>query len=243
MPLQKQVYMDLAVAVPGQKATPDQSVYTPQTFVADEAGVRVGTFCFASSTPGAVSSTTTGSDAPVGFVERAISTYIYDVTAEATDRVAAGQALNIARRGDYYVQVTEACQAGGQVYVDKTTGDILAAAGANGVAAPGWTFQSAGEADDIVIISNWSVPATSGGDSGGAVDLSNVTGTLGVANGGTGATSADAARTSLGLGALSTKGQVDLTADVTGALPVANGGTGATDAATARTNLGAAASA
>ena len=61
---------------------------------------------------------------------------------------------------------------------------------------------------------------------------SQVTGTLPIANGGTGSTSASAALTALGAypasnpsGYLST---VSLTANVTGTLPVANGGTGAT---------------
>ena len=50
-----------------------------------------------------------------------------------------------------------------------------------------------------------------------------------VSKGGTGATTADAARTALGLGALATLGSP---------LPVANGGTGATTADAARSNLG-----
>lgn len=52
-----------------------------------------------------------------------------------------------------------------------------------------------------------------------------------IANGGTGATTASAARTALGLGTVATQSTV----------PVANGGTGATTAAAARTALGAAA--
>jgi len=96
----------------------------------------------------------------------------------------------------------------------------------------------------------------------GNVDLTtDVTGTLPVANGGTGGTTAAAARTALGVDAAGTDnstdvtiaagkdyitisgqeltlGNVDLTTDVTGALPVANGGTGATDGATALANLG-----
>ena len=67
---------------------------------------------------------------------------------------------------------------------------------------------------------------------------SDVTGTLPVANGGTGGATAADARTNLGLGTLATLSSVSLTSNVTGTLPIANGGTGATDAATARTNLG-----
>ena len=94
-----------------------------------------------------------------------------------------------------------------------------------------------------------------------SVDLTtDVTGILPIANGGTNASTAAAARTNLGvdpagtdnstdvtlagsLDYLTLSGQqitlnsIDLTTDVTGALPIANGGTNATTAAAARTNL------
>lgn len=59
--------------------------------------------------------------------------------------------------------------------------------------------------------------------------LSDVPGTLPISKGGTGATSAAAARTALGLGALATIGSP---------LPVANGGTGHSGGMTSRRNLG-----
>ena len=86
-------------------------------------------------------------------------------------------------------------------------------------------------------------------------------GTVPVSLGGTGSTSASAARTVLGVdvagtdnstnvtlagsldyltisGQAITRNAIDLTTDVTGALPVANGGTGSTSASAARTALG-----
>src|SRR5919109_3212293 len=65
-----------------------------------------------------------------------------------------------------------------------------------------------------------------------AYDLQGFLPIVPLTKGGTGATTAAAARTNLGLGSIAT---------VASPVPVANGSTAATDAATARTNLGAAA--
>ena len=78
----------------------------------------------------------------------------------------------------------------------------------------------------------------------GNIDLtSQVTGALPVANGGTNATTASGARTSLGLGSIATQdsSSVSITGgSVTGItdITVADGGTGASTASAARTNLG-----
>ena len=68
---------------------------------------------------------------------------------------------------------------------------------------------------------------------------SRVTGTLPLSKGGTGATTAAAARTKLGLGALATKSAVGLDgSDVTGTLPLSKGGTGQTTIAGILSALG-----
>jgi len=86
------------------------------------------------------------------------------------------------------------------------------------------------------------------------VDLgaSGITGTLALGDGGTGATTAGASRTALGVDAAGTDNSTAVTLANTnyltlsgqaitgGTVPVASGGTGATSAADARTNLGAA---
>lgn len=67
---------------------------------------------------------------------------------------------------------------------------------------------------------------------------SDVTGVLPIANGGTGATTAEGIRNALSLGTMALKSIVALATDVSGTLPIANGGTGATSAEDARTALG-----
>ena len=76
-----------------------------------------------------------------------------------------------------------------------------------------------------------------------AGNAANVTGTVALANGGTGGTDATSARAGLGLGTMATQNAATVAitgGTVTGItdLALADGGTGASDAATARTNLG-----
>ncbi len=70
------------------------------------------------------------------------------------------------------------------------------------------------------------------------VDQSRVVGTVPISKGGTGATSASAARSALSLGSLATSNTIS-NSDWSGTdLSIANGGTGASSASAARTNLG-----
>ena len=72
----------------------------------------------------------------------------------------------------------------------------------------------------------------------GAVAATELTGTLPIANGGTNATSAGAARTSLGAAASGANSDITSITGLTTDLTVAQGGTGAGTAGDARTNLG-----
>lgn len=228
MAFQTQVNRYRAAGVAGQAATPDQSVYTVKNYLSDGT-VKVGCFAFAGEGNLA---TGAGSDTVLGLVERNIVYPIYDVSQSALDTAPKGYGLTIAVRGDYYVESTNAATLGDTVYASSEDGSI--SCGSGDVETP-WIVKDvleAGDAAGLILISNWNTAASSssstGGSSSSTLDLSNVTGTLSVAHGGTGATSASAARTALGLGDLATE---------SAPLAVAKGGTGATNASGAKTNL------
>lgn len=67
---------------------------------------------------------------------------------------------------------------------------------------------------------------------------SNVTGVVGISNGGTGSTTAAGARTALGAAASGANNDITSLSGLTTPLSVAQGGTGANNAATARTSMG-----
>lgn len=154
MPFQTTVKTTLAAAVAGDKATPNQSIYAPLTPLAGEGGATVGTFGWLQADGTVIDS---GSTAPSGFVERVQEYPNYTVTSPGTLLIPQGFPVTLAVKGDYWVQTTQTAAVGGQVYVNQTTGAIEAtdSSGTN-VAATGWLFKTAGEANDMVIISNWS---------------------------------------------------------------------------------------
>ena len=116
-----------------------------------------------------------------------------------------------------------------------TRGDIItrgaSALGKVGIGANNTVLRSDGTDP------SWGAVAAS--ELSGNINLtSQVTGTLPVANGGTNATSAGAARTSLGAAASGANSDITSITGLTTDLSVAQGGTGASTASAARTNLG-----
>jgi len=149
-----QINLDMPVAVQGMKATPDQSIYTPRNFlVADAAGIAVGGFVDYGTNDGTVTAAITNT-APLGFVERVINSFNYDVTSAGTLVVPQGGALTIAVKGDYYVAAPETVDIGDTVYCNDTTGAVTDSSDSDKLDT-GWVYKTAGAKDDMVIISNW----------------------------------------------------------------------------------------
>ena len=156
--LQKQVYRDFAPGVPGQKATPDQSIYTPVNYVAGETGALVGTFCWLSVPESSVQSMPQINEPPLGFVERVISFPLENASEEGSPLIPMGYAATVAVRGDYWVECGSNAAPGDQVYVSTNgNGVITNTAGAGYMAVPGWRFKTAPNDGGLAIISNWGI--------------------------------------------------------------------------------------
>ena len=149
-----QIGLYAPVAVAGMKATPDQSVYTPTNYlVGDVAGIPVGTFVAASSTEGEATATITGATNIIGFVERVINAFNFNLKSAGSLTLPEGSLMTIAVKGDYYVAAPATVSAGDTVYCGAT-GAIVASTAATKYDT-GWKYKTAGGANEMVIISNW----------------------------------------------------------------------------------------
>lgn len=150
MALQTQVNLYRALGVDGAKATPNQSIYTPINYIAGEGGVTAGSFAFMSTDYPDTIAANNGEGTLLGFVERVISAAIYDVTTTGSLVYPEGTPLTIAVKGDYYVTAPASVAVGDSVLYNSDTGVI----GSEGVDS-GWVYKTAGDAGDVVVISNW----------------------------------------------------------------------------------------
>ena len=144
MALQKQVNLSYAPGVPGDKATPDQSVYTPLNPLA-AVELPVGRFVFP-----------VVATAVLGFVERVINYVNCDVLSDGTLSVPEGSALTVAVKGDYWAVSATAAAVGQAVLASTADGSVSTGAADATHLDTGWKVKTPGAAGEPVIISNWS---------------------------------------------------------------------------------------
>ena len=195
MAMQKKVNLYQAVAVQGDRASQNPTVYMPFNFLAG-GNITGGTFVWQDpANPNDILNSGTG--APLGFIERILTNFNYVLTSEGTLIVEEGGELAVAVRGDFYALADASVTVGMAVFANNTTGAVkFAEAGStqSGYTETNWRALTAGAAGDLIIISNWTSQAVAAGGAApdlsayAKADLSNVTGQLPIANGGTGVT-------------------------------------------------------
>lgn len=160
MPLQKQVNTSVAFGVAGDKATPDQSVFTPVNPVAAVA-LPVGGFVFP-VVDGGVTDNTQATNvagnaiAVLGFVERVINYINTDVLSDGSLIVPQGSNLTVAVKGDYWAVSTTAATVGQSVLASTADGSISTGTADSDHIDTGWKVKTPGAIGEPIIISNWS---------------------------------------------------------------------------------------
>lgn len=156
MTLQTHIGFNAASAVPGDKASLNPCVYTVGNPLA-EGDVAVASFVWQGGEEHLAKNS--GAGKPLGFVERVLVYPNYDVYSPASMIVPNGQALTVARKGDFYAQSTTASEPGDKVFAVSADGTLKTAAiGANvsGAVETDFTVTRGGEAGATITISNWS---------------------------------------------------------------------------------------
>lgn len=159
MALQKQVNLTVAPGVQGDKATPDQSVYTPLNPLAAVA-LPVGRFVFPVASSGVIDNTQAtnaagDATAVLGFVERVINYVNYDVFEDGTLTVPEGAALTVAVKGDYWAVSSTAATVGQSVLASTADGSISTGTADATHLDTGWKVKTPGAVGEPIIISNW----------------------------------------------------------------------------------------
>lgn len=202
MPLQSKVNLSVAPGVAGDKATPDQSIYTPLNPLAAVA-LPVGSFVFPVVKDDVIDNTQAtnvagSATAVLGFVERVINYVNYEIFSDDPLTVPAGSNLTVAVKGDYWAVSTTNATVGQAVLASTADGSISTGIPDRTHLDTGWVVKTPGKIGEPIIISNWGQAAASGsgGDTSNLMqkDFSNATGALG-------ATTAEQARTNLGAAA------------------------------------------
>lgn len=156
---QKTVGFYNAVAVAGDRASQNVSVYAPFNFLASEP-VTVGNFCWADpeNPTKLVKGSSSEKVAPLGFIERELDNQNYILNEMASMTINARGKVAVAVRGDFYVKGANAAVVGNSVFAKLSDGSVKF--GATGASVDGYVetnFKAltAGDEGDLIIISNW----------------------------------------------------------------------------------------
>ena len=139
-------------AIAGDRANQQEVIYTPINLVTPAdlgtaVAVKVGNFAWRKGADQAVGA---GAGAPVGFVGRVQNYQYYDIDSEGTLVVPNGAAVEIAVKGDFFVQADASVSVGDTVYANNTTG--AATFSSSGATDTGFKAFTAGASGDMVII-------------------------------------------------------------------------------------------
>lgn len=163
MELKKTVNTYPSIGIPGAYAAINPIVSTAKVYIAS-AACNIGGFVWADKEkPGCVKSTGTGY--PLGFAVREISNPL-GFKVEASNTVPVGYPVSLEVKGDFFAVTTTDATVGQKVFAVLKDGTIkTAAAKTNDEDAVETDFEviQGGDANDVIIISNWrgaGVPAS-----------------------------------------------------------------------------------
>lgn len=144
-----------AVGVAGDKVDLNPTVYTAGNPLAD-GPVTVGTFVWA--TENGASNNSSSPLQPLGVVERVQCYYNYNMLEGATLIIGDASPLSVIVKGDVYVTTLTAATRGQKVFAVLADGTIKTGAAkgtVEGAVETDWYVVSSGEANSLIIISNW----------------------------------------------------------------------------------------
>lgn len=141
------------VAIDGDRANNQPAVYTPHNFLAAE-GVEVGSFVWRDSTHPEthVAGSTSGADAPLGFVERVQNVPNYNETVEGTLAIPEGSPVEVAVKGDFFITADASHSVGDDVYAYVASGKPTFSTTMS--IKTGFKAFTAGDNGDMTIITN-----------------------------------------------------------------------------------------
>ena len=161
MPFQKTVNTYPGIGIPGAYAAINPIVSTAKGYVAS-AACNIGGFVWADNDKeGCVKPTGTGR--PLGFAVRKITNPL-GINEEASNVVPAGYPVSVEVKGDFFAVTTTAATVGQKIYAVLTDGTIKTQAAdqtVEGAVETDFEVIQAGDANDVIIISNWRMGASS----------------------------------------------------------------------------------